>query len=255
MDAAHQWLSDNTTGPWSWQESWGNQGHHLDASVYIERFTDQNAFLKEYQEFFRFESQREDSNLENLAVLRGVLPRATAQDNFFVWETEHSGYKKEIIDDAANPKIVRITFTHPVMQKKFVKDWDASFGLEERSFNSFVGAVDGGELLYWFWNNDTVNSMTSRYPEHRIKVPYTDTRKALLKDWGHVFRQDTKDSSVFIANVYPRPPIRPVPADFREYLEGKREDYLAPYADALRPKILPATNKNGAAPVLGGGAA
>ena len=193
--------------------------------------------------------------MENLAVLRGVLPRATAQDNFFVWQTEHSGYEKEIVDDTVRPKIVRFTFKHLAMQENFVKDWGASFKQEEGSSRSFVGSDEGGDALFWFWNHNTTNSMTSRHPEYRIKVPYLDTREALLKDWGHVFRQDPKDSSVFIANGYPRPLLRSVPADFLAYLKGEREDYLAPYADALRPKLLPEIGANRAAPVLGGGAA
>jgi len=267
MIEAHEWLSQHSTGPWFWNEGWSNHGHSLGVVLYIERLPDQKAFNEKFGNVFEY-YPNDEKNLELVAILKGSVPPYTAQESLLVWKNEHRGYELDEVDGSVEPRIVRLTFTIPAMQEKFVADWGHVFKLDGRP-NSFVGPwcsgtrqTVGDPLKYlgrWLDENDSTGNESGDSEGHRIEVRYPETIAAFQKDWGHIWHlaSQSGERAIFAAPLQPFPhtlPDRSIPDDFRAYINGEREDYVAPYVGVLNPKRPSGSSREQhVAPVLANG--
>ena len=240
FDAAHAWLSENATGPWRWSENWSNHGHHLDVHVYVERVPDQKAFAAAHPGIFDY---RPNEDISRLAVDRGVLPRLTATESFSVWTRENMGFAFLKADDLGKHGM-RVTFSHPQIEQAFKAKWAHSFTAREIDGKTVYEGSDEGlrwdqTASIWLDRNACVGNMSGgNTPEgyrYSVVARYEDVAEALARDWGHVFKAD-EGGRTFWAEDYPRTPDREIPADFRAYVEGEREDYDAPHLpEELKP--------------------
>jgi hypothetical protein len=235
FDRAHAWLSENATGPWSWMEHWTNHGHHIDVAVFVEREPDRIAFFKAHGNVFSYRPP-EHHALERLAVVRGVLPKPTAQESFGVWCHEHAGFRYLPAEDLG-PDHMRVVFDHPGLEADFLKRWGDRFSAEERDGERVHAGAAGGRSWrdspsVWLSANAAVGSPaggnTPEGYQWSIVTRYDDVAEALRRDWGHVFQGD-ESGRTFRTPDYPLPPARELPADFAAYLGGDAETYEAPH--------------------------
>ena len=231
-DAAHSWLSANMTGPWYWTEHWSNHGHNIDVAVYVERVPDQAAFAAAFEHLFRYTPASEHA-LQKLAIERGVLPPLTSKESFLKWTREHQGFEFLPYEDLGD-KGIRIAFSHPEIEAKFVERYGAKFTIEESDGRrTYAGSTAGTTWRdspdTWLSNQSAIGDMRSSGDgTWELEVRYADVAEALVRDWGHIF-QPGGDDLTYRAAEYPGAPYRVLPSDFRAYLEGAADSYDAPY--------------------------
>jgi hypothetical protein len=234
-DAAHAWLSLNRTGPWYWSEEWINHGHSLLASVFIERLCDQEAFFKKFQTMCTY-NPNDAEKLDQLAVLRGVLPNLSANESVHAWEEENRGFKLEPLD--ASDYILK--FTIPELEIKFNEKWGHLFKKIDINGeqNSYMGSRTGTEdARWWLFNDASVSSFNGFVTEDsgevaiRCIVRYPQAIQAFTNDLEALITRD-EGSGTFILRASRIPP-RDIPADFMAYLRGEREDYERPHLGRL----------------------
>ncbi len=193
MDAAHAWLSENMTGPWFWHENWTNHGHHIETYIYIERETDQRFFLENFAHQFTFH-QASPHQLYEQAVLRGALPLPNAEEHFRVWEDKNSGYILEDIDAEAKPQIIRMSFTIPAIEQRFLADWGDVFKRDDStSPPSYVGPWIVGpgygqrDFGVWLSRHSATGEMQYAKGQWTLQARHLETALALAKAWGHMW--------------------------------------------------------------------
>lgn len=251
FDAAHAWLSENATGPWRWSESWGNHGHHLDVHVYVERVPDQMAFASAHEAMF---SYRPAEDLARLAVERGALPPLTSMESFYVWTKEHVGFEFLKAEDLGE-RGMRVTFSHDGLEQAFKARWADSFVQREVEGRSVYEGSEKGlrwdqSPSIWLTNHSPIGNISGGNGPDGYKwsvvARFEDVADALARDWGHAFKAG-EDGRTFWAESYPFPPKRDIPADFRAYIEGERDDYEAPHLPeslkAFREQPCPAPGR------------
>ena len=251
-DAAHAWLSANTTGPWHWTEHWTNHGHHIDVAVYIERVPDQLAFAAAFQDLFGYRPAGEHT-LQKLAVERGVLPPLTSKESFLKWSREHQGFEYLPYADLGEHGM-RIAFSHPEIEAKFAERFGSRFTVEEsEGRRAYAGSTAGTTRRdgpsAWLNEHSALGNMRSPGDgTWEMEVRYDDVAQALQRDWGHVF-QPGEDGRMFRASDYPSSAPRELPSDFRAYIEGEADGYEAPYLpDELKAYREPAPTTSGLRP-------
>ncbi len=173
MDAAHAWLSDNATGPWSWHESWSNHGHAIDTHVYVEREPDQRAFLAVHGDTFRFVAPT-PHELRKTALLRGVITPYTARESFHVWCYAHAGFI--VSQDGAAPLACCISFDIPAMEDRFAQAFGGAFEAHvDGQGASYVGRRDatgnGVPLTVWLDRNSGVGEPVGQADPGRLRRP------------------------------------------------------------------------------------
>jgi hypothetical protein len=233
-DAAHSWLSENSTGPWHWCEGWTNQGHSLQADVFIERLSDQKAFLDKFQKSCRY-TANDAEQLDQLAVLRGVLPNLSTKESVFAWEEANRGFELQRLGEYN----CSLTFTIPDLESKFVTDWGHLFkklSIEGQQ-NTYVGPMPDvltrGTLGSWLYIDHAVLGSPKFVREvsgnaaFSLTVSHPSAIEAFRGDLGDLITRDAGNGT-FILHELKIPP-RQIPADFMAYLRGEREDYKRPY--------------------------
>lgn len=241
MDQAHTWLSTHCSGPWYWNEGWANHGHAITTDIYVERLPDQHKAEKALGDLFDYHP-RPESELINIAMLRGVLPVPTAKDDFFVWMDQNFGFDVQPIDTTATPRVVAISFNIEAFEKKFVKDWGHLFKATQDQTtkqNIYVGSWAQGrnetnDMSLWLMKNAAIaavvgggRSSDKRY-EWKVGVRYPETEEALVRDWGTYFVKNKK-TGLYCCKQLPRAPEPEIPQDFQNYIKGRRKTYAAPY--------------------------
>lgn len=263
-DRAYIWLSENMTGPWYWhQEAEGKP----QVSIYIERTPDKEAF-RHFSMRFRFDEPQ--GWLDQVAVLRGVLPPPTANECFSIWADEHRGFHNRIIADQAGRPRLCIAFDRPEIEQEFLSEWAAGFDAVSDKHGVYVsrpfgdGALaNSGVLARWLINHCGVgeiipagescwlvtgNKVTQLpAPDDRweISIRYSSIMAELrASPWGQRFEPScTNPKHVIARGRSPAFADRPIPADFKSYLDGKSDSYAVMWASASgeppRPPRLP----------------
>lgn len=235
FEAAHKWLSENTTGPWNWTETWSNHGHSLQVYVYVERVPDQVAFAEVFQDIFDYRAT-EEHELGNLAVNRGALPVLTAKESFSKWTTEYCGFNFLPAEDIGE-RGVRIAFTHAGLEAEFAEKVGQHFTVAERDGQRVYEANLEGFAWHnspdaWLSSNAAVSGVSGdKGPDGykwSIDVRFEDVGEALLRDWGHAFERK-EGTLTFQTKDYPSTPERKIPEDFLAYIRGDRDDFEAPH--------------------------
>lgn len=233
-DAAHAWLSENTTGPWYWSEDWNNHGHSLQANLFIERLSDQKAFLEKFQTSCRY-TPNDAEQLDELAVLRGVLPNLSVNESLLAWIEANRGFKLEQLGASD----WSLTFTISELQLTFDAEWGHLFTkhIIEGQPNTYVGPMpdepNRGKLLWWLIQDHGVTFFSGFVKEASGKVAFSETVRypsvieAFKKDLRELITRD-EGNGTFILHALQIPP-RKIPDDFMAYLQGDREDYESPH--------------------------
>jgi hypothetical protein len=264
LDKAYIWLSEHTTGPWFWNQ---DADSRLRAGIYIERTTDKEAF-RHFSSRFRFEEP--DGWLDQVAVLRGVLPPPTADECFSIWADEHRGFHSQLIVDSRRRPRLRIAFERPEIEREFLDEWAGAFCVMAGKRGVYISRPFGdgslensGVLTRWLINHrgvgeiipagesswqvtgNKVTQLPSPDDRWEISIRYPSIMAELrASPWGAVFEpSQTNPKHVFAHGRSPAFPHRPIPADFQAYLDGKSEGYAVISGPASggpsRPPRLP----------------
>lgn len=237
VEKVFAWLEANTTGAWYWYE-YKDSG----PSVHIERQSDQQAFLKEWEGVFRWFPFPDvpKHRLEGLAVIHGALPYEPRLND---WLGYHAGSRfKNYLN---NPYQEAATFDIAEIEEAFVRDWVKSAQIFHYDANNdfYISRImtipEVEALCKWkeyydaykkFSFNEGKQEFVDYDPNKRdvqIKIVprYDVARMKFEKEWGHLYKPVVAENGEIEAFVgdFPKREVRPVPQDFQEYFEGKRD--------------------------------
>lgn len=260
LEEVFSWLEVNATAPWHWQESWENNRHSLGIYIHLERLSDQAEFMTRWGDAFKRREPRQ-SELTQLAVMKGVLP---PQEGVFSWTSRHCGFEGDYKQLDGENDLHSVTFHVAELEEAFIRDWVDTGIFQAAQVPHRYEAINLGHensSQYDMW----LHANASFHPDVNTKDPETGERLCLVqirnafaeqvfvRRWGKEFKQvfnqsagGRKDIVPGHGNGFPKVyagpwltnEARPIPEDFRDYLEG-RCDFSAvdaPYDNRSGPK-------------------
>lgn len=214
-NAAFAWLDQNSTGRWHLDDDYDAMTSPL--KLYIERATDQAAFLAAFLDQFEAR-EATDAELADACTALGLLP--SLREEFKQWINDNDAYSFRKDEDGA----AIFTFHYPPLQQKFIDANAAHYELQFIADNVCRIDLKGQQnfplqgLQFSHRAYDvTVNGYHVRYPEFEEK---------LRTMWGDHLEERGKDDegrTIFRFHENDADNKAEVVATYRRYVEGDFE--------------------------------